>query len=274
MAAAQRAIAAPVPVAFASATAATVRPASRPHHSTDPTQVLLILWVAGTLVLALRLARNAIRLRSIVIRAAGHSPILTTAHSRAGGRGHPQPVDPLAGDVVDDWTRARAPALYSPMEFSRVSRRHTTRPFSSPLTSATQRVCSRSPSLLAGRRPPARRKRARVRRRRASAPPSTFGLRRARARPCPQVQLLSGSPFPWPQPTHIWSPAVKSILNPRNSTALFQPAPRGPRQFVNRCHSNAAEHTHSLASVGGRLRERPLSSGSRFSDPTARLYPA
>ena len=107
----QRAIAAPVPVAFASATAATVRPASRPHHSTDPTQVLLILWAAGTLVMALRLARNAIRLRSIVIRAAGHSPILTT--SRIRGPVVAGILNPLIllPETSSTWTRARRRAV-------------------------------------------------------------------------------------------------------------------------------------------------------------------
>src|SRR5580700_1994636 len=73
----QRAIASPLP-AVATVTTISVTPGPK-ESNTDPTTILVTLWALGAIVMALRLLRNAIQLRSIVRNARGSSPILTSS---------------------------------------------------------------------------------------------------------------------------------------------------------------------------------------------------
>jgi beta-lactamase regulating signal transducer with metallopeptidase domain len=57
-------------------------PTSPAPTRTDPTRILLVLWAAGTIVLTLRLLRNAIQLRSIIRAASGNRPILRSSRLR------------------------------------------------------------------------------------------------------------------------------------------------------------------------------------------------
>jgi len=98
------------PVAIIS-TAVVVTPARAQSPSFDPTNVLLGLWAAGTVVLMLRLLGNAFHLRTIVRSARGNRPILVTP--RVGGplvTGVLRPVI-LLPDTSAEWSLARRRAV-------------------------------------------------------------------------------------------------------------------------------------------------------------------
>lgn len=73
-----RIIAPPLPAILAIADTATVAAPAPRHSRVDASTFLSGIWALGAVVLILRLARNAIRLRAIVKAAHGNPPILTS----------------------------------------------------------------------------------------------------------------------------------------------------------------------------------------------------
>ena len=100
----------PAPSAVVATTVrATVQTTATP--SFDPTNAILILWAAGTLIMTLRLLRNAFRLGSIVRSAQGERPILVSPDIRGPVvTGVLRPLILLPDSSVD-WTRARRRAV-------------------------------------------------------------------------------------------------------------------------------------------------------------------